>query len=154
MPMAICCAATPQHAVEKKSELNAAAKILNEGKRVAMLVGQGALGAEDEVLQIAQLLGAGISKSWLGKAVVPEDVPYCAGHIGLLGSKPSWDMMQQCDTLLVVGCSFPYGEFYPKAGTAKAVQIDIDGRLVFKTEPGPFGFKPAQLEGALAQLLQ
>ena len=95
-----------------------------------MLVGAGALDAQDEVLQIAELLGAGIAKSWLGKAVVPDDVPFCTGHIGLLGSKPSWDLMQDCDTLLVVGCSFPYAEFYPKAGQAKAVQIDIDGRLL------------------------
>ncbi len=116
--------------VPHETDLKAAAKILNQGKKVAMLVGAGALSAQDEVLQVAELLGAGVAKSWLGKAVVPEDVPYCTGHIGLLGSKPSWDLMQQCDTLLVVGCSFPYGEFYPKAGQAKAVQIDIDGRLL------------------------
>jgi pyruvate dehydrogenase (quinone) len=116
--------------VPQKPDLAAAAKILNEGKKVAMLVGAGALDAKDEVIQIAELLGAGISKSWLGKAVVPEDVPFCAGHIGLLGSKPSWDMMQDCDTLLVVGSSFPYGEFYPPAGKVKGIQIDIDGRLL------------------------
>ena len=75
-------------------------------------------------------LGAGVAKSRLGKAVMPEDVPFCTGHIGLLGSKPSWDLMQECDTLLVVGSSFPYGEFYPKAGQAKAVQIDLDGRML------------------------
>jgi len=112
------------------SDLMAAAKILNEGKKVAMLVGAGALNAKDEILQTAELLGAGVAKSWLGKAVISEEVPYCTGHIGLLGSKPSWDLMRQCDTLLVVGCSFPYGEFYPKAGQAKGVQIDIDGRLL------------------------
>jgi pyruvate dehydrogenase (quinone) len=111
-------------------DLHAAADILNAGKKVAMLVGAGALNAQDEVLQIADLLGAGVAKSWLGKAVIAEEVPYCTGHIGLLGSKPSWDLMQDCDTLLVVGSSFPYGEFYPKAGKAKAVQIDIDGRLL------------------------
>ncbi len=116
--------------IPHKADLSAAAKILNEGKKVAMLIGAGALDAQDEVLQIAELLGAGVSKSWLGKAAMPEEVPFCAGHIGLLGSKPSWDLMQDCDTLLVVGCSFPYGEFYPKAGQAKAVQIDIDGRLL------------------------
>ncbi len=91
---------------------------------------QGALNAQDEVLEIAELLGAGVAKSWLGKAVIAEDVPFCTGHIGLLGSKPSWDLMQDCDTLLVVGSSFPYAEFYPKAGKAKGVQIDIDGRLL------------------------
>ena len=116
--------------IPQPRELAAAAKLLNDGKKVAILVGAGALGAEAEVLQLAELLGAGISKSWLGKAVVPESVPYCAGHIGLLGSKPSWDLMQKCDTLLVIGSSFPYAEFYPKSGHAKAVQIDIDGRML------------------------
>ncbi len=116
--------------IPHKSDLSAAAKILNAGEKVAMLVGAGALNAQDEVLQIADLLGAGVAKSWLGKAVMAEEVPFCTGHIGLLGSKPSWDLMKDCDTLLVVGSSFPYGEFYPKAGQAKGVQIDIDGRLL------------------------
>jgi len=116
--------------VPHQADLAAAAKILNEGQKVAMLVGAGALKAQDEVLQIAELLGAGVAKSWLGKAVISEEVPFCTGHIGLLGSKPSWDLMQECDTLLVVGSSFPYGEFYPKAGQAKGIQIDIDGRLL------------------------
>ncbi len=116
--------------IPHKTDLSAAAKILNDGHKVAMLVGAGALNAQDEVVQIAQLLGAGVAKSWLGKAVIPEEIPFCTGHIGLLGSKPSWDLMQECDTLLVVGSSFPYGEFYPKAGQAKGVQIDIDGRLL------------------------
>ncbi|HET6251745.1 MAG TPA: thiamine pyrophosphate-requiring protein [Tepidisphaeraceae bacterium] len=116
--------------IPHSADLSAAADILNTGSKVAMLVGQGAMGAQDEVLQIAELLGAGVTKSWLGKAVVPEDVPYCTGHIGLLGSKPSWDLMQDCDTLLVVGSSFPYGEFYPKSGQARGIQIDIDGRLL------------------------
>ena len=116
--------------IPQQADLSAAAKILNAGKKVAMLVGAGALNAQDEVLEIADLLGAGVAKSWLGKAVIPEEVPFCTGHIGLLGSKPGWDLMRNCDTLLVVGSSFPYGEFYPKAGQAKAVQIDIDGRLL------------------------
>jgi pyruvate dehydrogenase (quinone) len=116
--------------VPHRSELAAAAKVLNEGSKVAMLVGAGALQAQDEVMQVAELLGAGVAKSWLGKAVVSEEVPFCTGHIGLLGSKPSWDLMQDCDTLLVIGCSFPYGEFYPKVGKARGVQIDIDGRLL------------------------
>ena len=84
-----------------------------------MLVGAGAMNAQDEVQRIADLLGAGVAKSWLGKAVIPESVPFCTGHIGLLGTKPSWDLMKDCDTLLVVGSSFPYGEFYPKVGNAK-----------------------------------
>jgi pyruvate dehydrogenase (quinone) len=116
--------------IPHQSDLQKAADILNEGKKVALLVGAGALGAQAQVLDIAEILGAGVAKSWLGKAVVPESVPFCTGHIGLLGSKPSWDLMQGCDTLLVVGSSFPYGEFYPKAGQAKAVQIDHDGRLL------------------------
>lgn len=116
--------------IPHRDDLRAAAKILNEGNKVAILVGAGALNAQDEVIEIAELLGAGVAKSWLGKAVISEDVPFCTGHIGLLGSKPTWDLMQDCDTLLVVGSSFPYGEFYPKVGQAKGVQIDIDGRLL------------------------
>ncbi|MGA2233738.1 MAG: thiamine pyrophosphate-binding protein, partial [Tepidisphaeraceae bacterium] len=118
------------HMIPRDSDLSAAARILNEATKIAMLVGAGALEAQEEVLQIADLLGAGVAKSWLGKAVVPEEIPFCTGHIGLLGSKPSWDLMQGCDALLVAGSSFPYGEFYPKAGQAKGVQIDIDGRLL------------------------
>jgi pyruvate dehydrogenase (quinone) len=118
------------HVVPKRPELDAAARVLNEGSKVAMLVGAGALGATDEVMQIAELLGAGVSKAWLGKAVMPDDVPYCCGCIGLVGTKASYDMMQGCDTLLVVGSSFPYAEFYPKVGDAKGVQIDIDGRML------------------------
>ncbi|MGH7996778.1 MAG: thiamine pyrophosphate-requiring protein [Opitutaceae bacterium] len=131
------------------SDLEKAAKILNQGKKVAMLVGAGALGAQAEVLQVAELLGAGVAKSWLGKAVMPESVPFCAGHIGLLGSKPSWDLMQECDTLLVVGSSFPYGEFYPKAGQAKGVQIDTDGRLLSLRYP-----MDVNLKGDARQTLQ
>jgi pyruvate dehydrogenase (quinone) len=116
------------HIIPKRRDLDAAAKVLNEADRVAILVGQGAMCAAQEVLQVAELLGAGVSKSWLGKAVIPEEVPYCCGHIGLLGSKPSWDLMQNCDALLVVGSSFPYAEFYPPKFKAKGVQIDRDGR--------------------------
>ncbi|MFZ2060240.1 MAG: thiamine pyrophosphate-requiring protein [Candidatus Binatus sp.] len=127
--------------VPHQSDLSAAAKILNEGKKVAMLVGAGALSAQDEVLQIAELLGAGVAKSWLGKAAVADDIPFCTGHIGLLGSKASWDLMQGCDTLLVVGSSFPYSEFYPPAGQAKGVQIDIDGRLLSLRYPMSINLK-------------
>src|SRR5207244_2491235 len=91
------------HVIPKESDLRAAADVLNRADRVAMLVGQGALGATDEVIQVAELLGAGIAKAWLGKAVVPDDVPFCTGSIGLLGTRASWDMMQECDGLLVVG---------------------------------------------------
>ena len=112
------------------ADLQYAADILNHGKKVAMLVGAGAMHAADEVLQVAELLGAGIAKALLGKAVLPDDIPYVTGAIGLLGTKPSWDLMMECDTLLMVGSSFPYSEFLPKEGQAKAVQIDIDGKML------------------------
>jgi pyruvate dehydrogenase (quinone) len=118
------------HVIPKQDDLTRAAEILNSGARVAMLVGAGALNATSEVIQIADLLGAGVAKAWLGKAVIPDDVPFCTGCIGLLGTAPSYEMMTHCDTLLVVGSSFPYGEFYPKEGQAKAVQIDLDGRML------------------------
>ena len=112
--------------------------------------------AQDEVVQIAEMLGAGVAKSWLGKAVVPEDVPFCTGHIGLLGSKPTWDMMKECDALLVVGSSFPYAEFYPKAGQAKGVQIDIDGRMLSLRYPMDVNLKgdSKQTLAALIPLLR
>ena len=93
-----------------------------------MLVGQGALGATDEILAVAEATGAGVAKALLGKDVVPDDVPFCTGSIGLLGTKPTWDMMKEADTLLMVGSSFPYSEFLPTEGQAKAVQIDLAGR--------------------------
>jgi pyruvate dehydrogenase (quinone) len=113
-----------------ESELQRAAQVLNDGKKVAMLVGAGALGAEEAVLEVAELLGAGIAKALLGKAVVPDDLPYVTGSIGLLGTKPSWAMMNECDTLLMVGSSFPYSEFLPEEGKARGVQIDLDGRMI------------------------
>jgi pyruvate dehydrogenase (quinone) len=112
------------------SELRKAAEVLNSGKKVAMLIGAGALGAADEVLQVADLLGAGVAKALLGKAALPDDLPFVTGSIGLLGTKPSWTMMTECDTLLMVGSDFPYSEFLPKEGQARGVQIDIDGRLL------------------------
>jgi pyruvate dehydrogenase (quinone) len=111
-------------------QLQRAANVLNSGQRVAMLVGQGALHATDEVVEVADVLGAGIAKALLGKAAVPDAVPYVTGSIGLLGTKPSWDLMQDCDTLLMVGSSFPYAEFLPKEGHARGVQIDIDGSVI------------------------
>ena len=116
--------------VPASAELERAAAILNEGDRVAMLVGAGALGAADEVLAVADILGAGIAKALLGKAVVPDDLPYVTGSIGLLGTEPSWDMMTGCDTLLMVGSSFPYSEFLPEEGQARGVQIDLDARMI------------------------
>jgi len=111
-------------------DLQKAAAILNEGKKVAILVGAGAFGAEDEIIHVAELLRAGVAKALLGKAVLPDDLPFVTGSIGLLGSKPSWDLMTECDTLLMVGSGFPYSEFLPKEGQARGVQIDIDGTVL------------------------
>src|SRR5438270_8724365 len=111
-------------------DLDRAAAVLNAGSKVAMLVGQGALHASGEVAQVAETLGAGVAKALLGKAVLPDDLPYVTGSIGLLGTKPSWTLMQECDTLLMVGSSFPYSEFLPEEGNARGVQIDIDGRML------------------------
>ena len=107
--------------------LRQAANVLNAGKKVAMLVGAGALAATDEIIAVANRLNAGIAKALLGKAAVPDDLPFVTGSIGLLGTKPSWDMMKSCDTLFVVGSAFPYSEFLPKPGSARGVQVDIDG---------------------------
>jgi pyruvate dehydrogenase (quinone) len=112
------------------ADLDRAATILNTGKKVAILVGAGALDATDEVLAVADVLGAGIAKALLGKAAVPDDTPGCTGSIGLLGTKPSWAMMQRCDTLLVVGSGFPYSNFLPPVGQARAVQIDHSPRAM------------------------
>src|SRR3954468_9320423 len=114
--------------VPEDADLSRAAEVLNSGERVAMLVGQGALGAGDEVAQVADVLGAGVAKALLGKPVLPDDLPFVTGGIGLLGTKPSWDLMMGCDTLLMVGSGFPYAEFLPEEGQARGVQIDIDGR--------------------------
>ena len=116
--------------VPVEEDLVRAANVLNAGEKIAMLVGAGSLHATDEVIEVAQLLGAGVAKALLGKAVVPDDLPYVTGSIGLLGTEPSYDMMMDCDTLLMVGTSFPYSEFLPKEGQARAVQIDIDGRML------------------------
>ncbi len=107
--------------------LAAAAAVLNAGKRVAILVGAGALGAGDEVLAVAEKLQAGVAKALLGKAVLPDDLPWVTGSLGLLGTKPSWKLMKSCDTLLMIGSSFPYSEFLPEPGKARGVQIDSDG---------------------------
>ena len=111
-------------------ELDRAAEVLNAGERVAILIGQGAMHAGDQVTAVADTLGAGVAKALLGKAALPDDLPYVTGSIGLLGTKPSWTMMQECDTLLMVGSSFPYSEFLPEEGSARGVQIDIDGKML------------------------
>jgi pyruvate dehydrogenase (quinone) len=111
-------------------DLHKAAEVLNSGKKVAMLVGAGALDATDEVLAVADTLGAGVAKALLGKAAIPDDIPYCTNSIGLLGTKPSWEMMQDADTLFVVGSSFPYANFLPPIGQARGVQVDSSARML------------------------
>ncbi|WP_225847148.1 thiamine pyrophosphate-requiring protein [Streptomyces sp. HPF1205] len=107
-----------------------AAEILNAGHKVAILVGQGARAARAEVEHAADLLGAGVAKALLGKDVLPDDLPYVTGSIGLLGTRPSYEMMRDCDTLLVIGSSFPYTQFMPEFGQARAVQIDNDPFMI------------------------
>jgi pyruvate dehydrogenase (quinone) len=114
--------------IPTEQDLRRAAQVLNRGEKVAMLVGAGALHASEEVMEVAELLGAGVAKALLGKAVLDDSLPYVTGSIGLLGTKPSWDMMMDCDTLLMVGSSFPYSEFLPKLDQARGVQIDIKPR--------------------------
>jgi pyruvate dehydrogenase (quinone) len=110
--------------------VRAAADLLNAGSKVAMLVGQGARAAAAEVEQVADLLGAGVAKALLGKDVLSDELPFVTGSIGLLGTRPSYEMMQDCDTLLTIGSSFPYTQFMPDLDQARAVQIDIDGGLI------------------------
>ncbi|HWI13707.1 MAG TPA: thiamine pyrophosphate-dependent enzyme, partial [Burkholderiales bacterium] len=121
------------------ADLARAADVLNAGRKVAMLVGAGALHATDEVIEIAERLGAGVAKALLGKAAVPDDLPFVTGSIGLLGTKASWDMMTECDTLFMIGSAFPYSEFLPKEGEARGVQIDIDGRMLNLRYPMEIG---------------
>ena len=109
-----------------EADLRRAAEVLNAGEKVAILVGAGALGATDEVIAVAEQLGAGVAKALLGKAAMPDDLPYVTGPIGLLGSKPSYALMTECDTLLMIGSGFPYSEFMPEEGQARGVQIDIE----------------------------
>lgn len=126
---------TSTRLVPPQDELARAAEVLNSGSKVAMLVGQGALGATDEVIAVADRLGAGISTALLGKGAVPGDLPYHTQQLGLLGSRPSYDMMEECDTLLLVGTNFPYGEFLPATGQARGVQIDLSGAHVGQRYP-------------------
>jgi pyruvate dehydrogenase (quinone) len=116
--------------VPQDTELDRAAELLNGAEKVAMLVGQGALGASDEVEQTAELLGAGVAKALLGRTVLPDDLPFVTGPIGLLGSTASYDMMESCDALLMVGTSFPYAEWLPKEGQAKCVEIDHKASMI------------------------
>ncbi|MCW4116318.1 thiamine pyrophosphate-requiring protein [Aurantimonas sp. MSK8Z-1] len=117
---------SPPDVIPKQPDLHRAAQVLNAGKKVALLVGAGAKNAADEIIALADRLGAGAAKALLGKQVLPDDLPWVTGSIGLLGTKPSYDMMMECDTFLMLGSGFPYSEFLPKEGQARGVQVDID----------------------------
>jgi pyruvate dehydrogenase (quinone) len=113
-----------------EADLRRAAEILNAGERVAVLIGQGARRAREEVVELADLLGAGVAKALLGKDVLSDEVPFVTGSIGLLGTRPSYELMMDCDTLLTIGSNFPYTQFLPEFGQARAIQIDIDPRFI------------------------
>lgn len=113
-----------------EADLQRAAEVLNSGKKVAILAGAGALGASDDLMAVANKLGAGVAKALLGKAVLPDDLPWVTGSIGLLGTEPSYKMMMECDTLLMIGSGFPYSEFLPKEGAARGVQIDLKADML------------------------
>jgi pyruvate dehydrogenase (quinone)/pyruvate oxidase len=132
----------PPAPVPRENEIRAAAELLNDGKKIVILAGQGALHAGDELEQMAELLGAPIIKALLGKAAVPDDSPYTTGGIGLLGTRPSQEAMEGCDTILIVGSAFPYIEFMPKPDQARGVQIDINPQQIglrFPVEVGLVG---------------
>lgn len=138
--------------IPPEDELARAADVLNAGSKVAVLVGQGARNAAEEVREVAELTGAGVAKALLGKDVLPDDLPYVTGAIGLLGTRPSYELMRDCDTLLIVGSSFPYTQFLPDFGQARAVQIDIDGGMIgmrYPTEVNLVG----EAKGTLRALL-
>jgi pyruvate dehydrogenase (quinone) len=137
--------------------LRRTAEILNAGRKVAILVGQGAKGAASEVEEVAEILGAGVAKALNGRAVLPDDLPYVTGSIGLLGTKPSYDLMEGADTLLMVGTSFPYAEWLPEPGQARGVQIDIDARLIgtrYPTEVNLVGDAASSLRALIPLLVR
>ncbi|MET4289846.1 pyruvate dehydrogenase (quinone) [Bradyrhizobium sp. LB8.2] len=139
----------------RDADLDRAAEVLNAGKKVAMLVGAGALHATEEVIAVADRLSAGCAKALLGKAVLPDDLTWVTGSIGLLGTEPSYNMMMECDTLLMVGSAFPYAEFLPKEGAARGVQIDIDASMLsirFPMEVGLVGDAAETLRALLPRL--
>lgn len=143
--------------VPREADLKRAAGVLNAGNRVAILVGAGAMHAGDEVVAVAERLHAGVAKALLGKAAVPDDIPWVTGSIGLLGTRPTDEMMSSCDTLLMVGSGFPYSEFLPKEGDARAVQIDIDAGMLsvrYPMEVSLVGDSAATLRALLPLLEQ
>ena len=139
----------------KDADIRHAAEVLNAGKKIAILAGQGALDATDELEQTAKILGAPIIKALLGKAAVPDHSPYTTGSIGLLGTAPSQDAMQECDTILVVGSSFPYIEYMPKPGQARGIQIDVDPTRIslrYPMEVGVIGDSKKSLQALIPHL--
>jgi pyruvate dehydrogenase (quinone)/pyruvate oxidase len=146
---------TMSHRIPAEEELNQAAEVLNAGKKIAILAGRGALHCTNELIELADLLGAPIIKPLLGKAAVPDDSIYTTGGIGLLGTRPSQDAMETCDTLFLIGTSFPYIEFYPKPGKARCVQIDTDPSRIslrYPAEVGLVGDSRATLQALLPLL--
>jgi pyruvate dehydrogenase (quinone) len=143
--------------VPAQDDLQRAAEVLNAGHKVAILVGAGALNATDEVIAVANRLGAGVAKALLGKAVLPDDLPWVTGSIGLLGTKPSYEMMNACDTLLMIGSGFPYSEFLPKEGDARGVQIDLKADMLslrYPMEVNLVGDSAATLRALLPLLIE
>ncbi|HET9138169.1 thiamine pyrophosphate-dependent enzyme, partial [Actinophytocola sp.] len=141
--------------VPPAAEIERAAEVLGAGRRVAMLVGQGARGAAAELGQVAEITGAGAAKALLGKDVLSDDLPWVTGSIGLLGTRPSYELMRDCDTLLIVGSSFPYSQFLPEFGQARAVQIDVDASLIglrYPVEVALVGDAQATLAALLPKL--
>ncbi|HKD37418.1 MAG TPA: thiamine pyrophosphate-binding protein, partial [Pirellulales bacterium] len=146
----------PQIPHPAEDDLRRAAAILNDGKKIAILAGRGALGATNELERLAEALGAPIIKPLLGKACVPDDSPYTTGGIGLLGTRPSQEAIEECDTLLMVGTSFPYMEFLPKPGDARGLQIDIDPARIglrYPVEVGLVGDTKCALQRLLPLLI-
>src|SRR6195256_6075907 len=147
----------PPKIVPHDVELDRAAEVLNAGEKVAILVGAGALGASDEVIAVTDKLSAGCAKALLGKAVLPDDLAWVTGSIGLLGTEPSYKLMTECDTLLMIGSAFPYSEFLPEEGGARGVQIDIDASMLsirFPMEVGLVGDAAETLRALLPRLRQ
>ncbi|MFE3230193.1 thiamine pyrophosphate-requiring protein [Nocardia sp. NPDC059228] len=141
--------------VPPRSDIERAAEILNAGTRVAILAGQGARGCTAELTRIAELTGAGVAKALLGKDVLSDELPFVTGAIGLLGTRPSYELMRDCDTLLIVGSNFPYAQFLPDFGQARAVQIDIDGTMIgmrYPTEVNLVGDAKATLAELIPML--
>ncbi|WP_158940093.1 thiamine pyrophosphate-requiring protein [Burkholderia sp. S171] len=140
---------TAPKVVPYAADLARAAAVLNDGRRVAILAGAGALNATEELIAVADRLGAGVAKALLGKAALPDDLPWVTGSIGLLGTEPSYKLMTECDTLLMVGSGFPYAEFLPKEGQARGVQIDLKGDMLSLRYP-----MEVNLQGDAAETLR